>query len=99
MTMNDEDFAGILSGLNDVKDYLAGQREGFAVREGVDVKAIRKAANKTQKEFAETYHLPVTTVRDWEQRRRRPDAPALALLALIQADPEAVERMMAKAMA
>lgn len=94
--MDDEDFQSILSGMNDVKNYLKGEREGFNVHQAVDVKAIRKAVHKTQKEFAQTYHLPVGTVRDWEQNRRQPDAPARVLLRLIEREPKAIEQMVAK---
>lgn len=65
----------------------------------VDVKALRERVQKTQVELARAYHLPVGTVRDWEQNRRQPDAPARVLLRLIEADPEAVERLIAKAAA
>jgi hypothetical protein len=34
----------------------------------------------TQMQFAEAFHLPITTLRDWEQYRSTPDAPARALL-------------------
>ena len=49
----------------------------------------------TQTEFAETFHLPVTTLRDWEQRRTTPDAPARALLLAIERDPDAMRRLLA----
>jgi putative transcriptional regulator len=38
----------------------------------------------TQAEFAETFHLPITALRDWEQGRSTPDAPARALLLATQ---------------
>lgn len=99
MKMDDEDFQGIISGLNNVKDYVQGKREGFVVHQGVDVKAIRRAAHKTQRQFAETYHLPVGTVRDWEQNRSQPDAPARVLLSLIEREPKTIERIIAKVQA
>lgn len=92
--MDDEDFQGIISGLNDVKNYMDGQREGFVVRQAVDVKAIRNATKKSQQAFAKAYHLPVGTVRDWEQGRRIPDAPARAYLAIIKADPTATQKLL-----
>ena len=46
--MDDEDFAGIISGLNDVKDYYEGKREGFVVHEPVDVKAVRAVTKLSQ---------------------------------------------------
>jgi len=35
------------------------------------VRALRKKLNLTQEEFAARFHLPLGTVRDWEQRRAR----------------------------
>ena len=46
-------------------------------------------------EDAIAYHTPVATLCDWEQGRRQPDAPARALLAVIAADPTALERILA----
>jgi putative transcriptional regulator len=57
-----------------------------------DVKALRVRLGMTQEQFASTYCLPLGTVRDWEQGRTRPDAPALALLAVIDREPEIVRR-------
>jgi len=57
-----------------------------------DVKALRARLGMTQEQFARTYRLPLGTVRDWEQGRSRPDAPALALLSVIEHDPEAARR-------
>ncbi len=57
-----------------------------------DIRALRNRLGMTQEQFARTFHLPLGTVRDWEQGRTRPDAPALALLAVIDREPEAVCR-------
>jgi len=59
------------------------------------VKVLRQRLGMTQTEFAEAFHLPVSTVRDWEQRRSTPDAPARALLLAIERDPEAMRRLLA----
>ncbi len=37
------------------------------------VRALRKKLNLTQEEFAARFHLPLGTVRDWEQGAHRPD--------------------------
>ena len=94
--MNDKNFNGIMAGLEDALAYAGGDTSRGSVVASVDVKAIRKAAHKTQKEFAEAYHLPVGTVRDWEQYRRQPDAPARVLLSLIEQEPETIERLISK---
>ncbi|RJF87626.1 helix-turn-helix domain-containing protein [Oleomonas cavernae] len=62
------------------------------MRRTPNVRALRARLGMTQEQFARTYRLPLGTVRDWEQGRTRPDAPALALLAVIEREPEAARR-------
>jgi len=59
------------------------------------VKVLRRRLGMTQAEFAEAFHLPITTLRDWEQRRSTPDAPARALLLAIERDPKVMRRLLA----
>jgi putative transcriptional regulator len=56
------------------------------------VKIIRRALELTQEQFAERYHIPLGTLRDWEQGRAEPDQPTRAYLMLIARDPEHVNR-------
>jgi putative transcriptional regulator len=56
------------------------------------VQIIRRALDLTQEEFAERYHIPLGTLRDWEQGRAEPDRPTRAYLTLIARDPEHVDR-------
>lgn len=58
-------------------------------------KTIRRALGLTQEEFAARYHIPVGTLRDWEQGRSEPDQPARAYLTVIAGDPEGVSRTLA----
>jgi DNA-binding transcriptional regulator YiaG len=46
----------------------------------------------TQEEFPVRYHIPLGTLRDWEQGRCEPDQPARAYLTVIAHDPEGVKR-------
>ena len=46
----------------------------------------------TQEEFAACYHIPLGTLRGWEQGRSEPDQPAKAYLTVIARDPDGVER-------
>jgi putative transcriptional regulator len=57
---------------------------------GVNVKRLREKLGLTQEAFAATYRIPVGTLRDWEQRRKNPDATARAYLTVIARNPEAV---------
>lgn len=58
------------------------------------VKALRQRLGMTQMQFAEAFHLPITTLRDWEQHRSTPDAPARALLLAIERDPDVMRRLL-----
>jgi putative transcriptional regulator len=56
------------------------------------VKIIRPALKLTQEEFAAQFHIPIGTLRDWEQDRNAPDKAAQAYLRVIAKDPDAVRR-------
>lgn len=55
-----------------------------------DVKALRAALDQSQPEFALMIGVSVATLRNWEQGRRTPDGPALALLQVAAHNPTAV---------
>jgi putative transcriptional regulator len=60
-----------------------------------DVKAIRRSLRMSQDEFATTYRIPLATLKNWEQGRRYPDAPAAAYLLAIQRLPKEVMKALA----
>jgi putative transcriptional regulator len=55
-------------------------------------KIIRRALGLSQEDFAARYHIPIGTLRDWEQGRVEPDQAARAYLKVIASDPDAVHR-------
>jgi putative transcriptional regulator len=55
-----------------------------------DVKAIREKTGLSQDEFAHVFGIPLPTLRNWEQGRRKPDMAVCVLLHLIDNDPEGV---------
>jgi putative transcriptional regulator len=55
-----------------------------------NVKAIRRALRMSQHRFAIAYRIPLATLKNWEQGRRYPDAPAAAYLRAIQRRPKEV---------
>ena len=63
----------------------------------VNVKKLRERLGLTQEAFAATYRIPVGTLRDWEQCRKNPDAPARAYLMVIDRNPEAVAEWLRRA--
>lgn len=74
-----------------------GPEELAKMRRVSPVKALRERLGMTQVEFAEAFGLPVSTLRDWEQRRSTPDAPARALLRAIEREPETMRRLLSRA--
>jgi putative transcriptional regulator len=59
------------------------------------VRTVRKRLGISQASFAARYHIPIGTLRDWEQDRKHPDAPALAYLRVIAREPEVTARVLA----
>jgi putative transcriptional regulator len=75
----------------------AGQASGraagrlrFTTVEVPDVKAIRRGLRMSQQRFAAAYRIPLPTLKNWEQGRRHPDAPAAAYLLAIKRRPKEV---------
>jgi putative transcriptional regulator len=60
------------------------------------VSIIRRALKLSQEDFAAAFHIPIGTLRDWEQRRKAPDAAARAYLRVIAREPETVRRALAE---
>lgn len=91
----------ILRGARDALAYARGDKSrGRAtvvhVPEQVDVKAVRKRLGLSQTAFAARFGVSIGTLRDWEQKRRRPEGPARILLTVIDREPKAVERALAE---
>ncbi len=57
-----------------------------------DVATIREKLGKSQNDFALMIGVSVATLQNWEQGRRIPQGPALALLRVASVNPRAVER-------
>jgi len=53
-------------------------------------KIIRRALGLSQEEFSARFHIPLGTLRDWEQGRKDPDTAARAYLRVIGRNPQAV---------
>ena len=53
-------------------------------------RVIRRALALSQEEFAARFHIPLGTLRDWEQGRKEPDTAARAYLRVIGHNPDAV---------
>jgi len=60
-----------------------------------DVRAIRRNLHMSQERFATTYRIPLATLKNWEQGRRHPDAPAAAYLQAISRRPREIGEALA----
>ena len=85
----------ILASLREAVDWAEGNdlsaRVSTIAVPTVDVRALRRRLGMSQSAFAVRFGFPPATLRNWEQGRTRPDAPARVLLAVIARHPEAVD--------
>jgi putative transcriptional regulator len=84
------------------RELVASVRQAGRIRRGrmragrttvfrrTDVQAVRAKLGASQSEFALMIGVSVATLRNWEQGRRTPDGPALALLRVAAKNPRAV---------
>jgi DNA-binding transcriptional regulator YiaG len=59
---------------------------------GEDVAALRRFIRLTQEQFARALGISVHTLRNWEQGRRVPDGPAIALLRIAAKHPRIIRK-------
>jgi len=60
------------------------------IKDGSDVVALRKFVGLSQPEFADALGISVHTLRNWEQNRRHPEGPALALIRIAARHPRII---------
>ena len=67
------------------KRLILGQFES-----GDDIAALIRFVGLTQSRFARALGISVHTLRNWEQGRRQPDGPAIALLRIAARHPRVI---------
>jgi len=67
------------------KRLMLGQFES-----GEDIAALRRFVGLTQIQFAQAMCISVHTLRNWEQGRRHPEGPAIALLRIAARHPRII---------
>ena len=55
-----------------------------------NVRKIREKSGLSQSQFARMLHVSPKTLQNWEQKRRQPNGPAVALLKVVEREPEMV---------
>ena len=64
---------------------------------GQDIADLRAFVGLTQKEFAAALGISVRTLQGWEQGRRHPEGPSLALLRIAARHPRIIREHLASA--
>ncbi|MBL9025141.1 MAG: helix-turn-helix domain-containing protein [Myxococcales bacterium] len=64
---------------------------------GEDVAALRRFVGLSQAQFAQAVGISVHTLRNWEQGRRRPEGPAIALLRIAARHPRIIRENLTSA--
>jgi putative transcriptional regulator len=83
----------LVKSMGEACSHAEGKRNAVRIHvvEGPpDVRAIRRKLRMSQSEFAEKYRIPLPTLKNWEQGRRQPDAPASAYLHAIARRPREI---------
>lgn len=89
--MKNKDFKDLLTSIDQARKIHAGTIKPARVSKfhPVIVTRIRKKLHQSQTEFAYLIGVSIDTLQNWEQGRRRPEGPALALLKVAASSPEA----------
>ena len=82
----------LIESMTQAAAHAQGRRRGMRVMKVKvpDVKAIRRSLHMSQHLFSAAFHIPLPTLKNWEQRRRHPDAPAAAYLRAIKRRPKEI---------
>jgi putative transcriptional regulator len=82
-------FEELLGSVREAGAILQGRRKPSrrTVIRSSGIRDIRERTSLSQSEFAELIGVSVKTLQNWEQDRRRPTGPAVALLSIIDHDP------------
>jgi len=80
----------ILDGIREVKAYKAGKKalRVHTLKEPSPPQVIRAKLKLSQSAFAGMMGVSLRTIQDWEQGRRKPSGPAVALLRIAEQKPE-----------
>lgn len=88
--MNEDMFNELLKSVKEADEILKGTKEPSRIFEvkAPDIKSIRSKLGLSQTDFAVMIGVPLDTLQNWEQERRQPQGPALALLTMFKNNPK-----------
>ena len=90
--MNRELFEDLSKSLKEAGKIQRGEVKASRVftYSDVDIRKLRKSVKVSQPKFARMIGVSVDTVQNWEQGRRKPTGPAMALLRVFEENPKVV---------
>lgn len=87
--------AEILAGIKEINEFKKGklQLKVTELSEPSAPQIIRTKLNLSQSSFAGLLGVSIRTLQDWEQGRRTPQGPAIALLRIAEQHPEVFAKL------
>lgn len=92
----------LVSAFQEMAAHLRGEIEAESYEVSLDaltperIREIRRKVASSRKAFEATFSISARTMESYEQGRRRPDAAMTALLRIIEREPEAARRALAR---
>lgn len=92
----------LIKAMEEAVDYMRGNEKGsvthkIKVPDNINVPKIRKSMNLTPTQFANEFGISYKTVQHWERGDRRPTGPARILLAILEKEPNIVNKYLGSA--
>jgi putative transcriptional regulator len=95
MEVNNKNMIAIRADPNDDEDFDVTFADLERARIGRRFRMVRHKLDLTQGQFAQTYGIPLHSLRQYEMGRYMPPPATRAYLKVIEAEPEVVKRVMA----
>ena len=76
-----------------IEDGESPDTPSFGLEPNILAQAVRRKLSMTQEEFAAALHIPIGTLRNWEQGRVTPEPAARSLLLIAYRQPEALRAL------
>ena len=92
--MSDQDVRA--AALKDPDAQPLTEADSKRMKRTPQTRIIRRALGLSQEDFAMKYHIPIGTLRDWEQGRCEPDQAAKSYLTGIAREPEMTSDALAR---
>lgn len=90
--MKNDDYTKLVASIKEAGEIKAGLKKPSRVYEisPPTIRMVRDKLHVSQSQFAMLIGVSSRTLQNWEQGRRKPDGPAIALLKVAKKNPAAV---------